>query len=193
MQKILLFIKKYKLPVALISITLIVVAVIFSAPKKSVIPVTSPLATIVPTPPSVPHGEWGALDTLTQKLGKPIGQEDTATKSGEYHYKSSTPNRDQEVVYQSNIPVFYKEIVTQTDNKTAKSIKQKYGQAEIRLYGPESDIGFYLYAYPSKGIAYVGGNDDIITEAWYFAPTDLNNFMATWASAYSLQPQDGIF
>ncbi len=176
-------------------ITILIVSIVLILPKKSsVLIVPSPSPSVTPTAPPVPKGEWGSIDVLIKDIGKPISQEDTATKSGQYKYNSSTLNRKNEVVYQDNVPVFYKEIVTNGSNKTSKSIQQKYGSAEIRLYGSESDIGFYLYAYPSKGIAYVGSiYDDIVTEVWYFSPTDLNSFMATWAKDYSLQPQQGGF
>lgn len=197
MNNLLTVIKKYRVPIILFSLMVIVILIIvlsFTSKRTSPSTTAYPSATPESTPPPVPEGPWGKLDDLTKKLGSPIDQPDTSTKSGQYRYKSSTQNRPNEVIYQSNVPVFYKEMVTKSDNKTAKSITQKYGTPEIRLYGPESDIGFYLYAYPSKGIAYVGSIfDDIVTEVWYFSPTDLNTFMSTWAKEYSLQPIEGQF
>jgi hypothetical protein len=194
MQNIFLIIKKYRIPIALVSVTLIVVAVALSLPKNTALPAQTPTPTPAPTAPPVPQSDWGKLDSIVSKLGTPVNKSDSSDKEGQYEYKSSSATRNNEVIYQSNVPLFYKEVVTKADNKTAQSIKGKYGNAEIRLYGPESNIGFHMYVYPAKGIAYIGSMyDDTITEVWYFAPTNLETFMNTWAKDYSITPQEGIF
>ncbi len=194
MEKLKAFAKKYRVHLAIATFVLLFFVVVFSSNRSggntpAGIPTPTPLATEA-------KGDWGNAADLIAGLGEPINRPNSSNKTGEYDYKSDSVNRNHEVVYQNNTPLFYKEIVTSKDNKTSRSIRQKYGEPELKMYGAESSAGVDLYAYPSKGIAYLGSQfDDVLSEVWYFAPIDKGVFVAKWAlqEGYTLTPQDPSF
>lgn len=117
-----------------------------------------------------------------EKLGEPLNDINSDTLK----FESNNPNLPTQVVAEDQTIIFIKEIITAEDNKTSEEIISKYGVAPYTLFGSDSVNGFNLYAYPEKGLAYLGHiKEPIVLEIWYFQPTSFNNFKQKWASDYS--------
>lgn len=190
MQSFLLFVRKFRIAFMLVSFVLVVVAIIaISKGSPQVSPGTTPIprASSKPNQPQEPVvGDWGSLNEIVVDLGQPLN-DTKPVRDGRYEYKTKSASRNTEVVFNNNTPVFLKEVVTEADNKTAQGIKKKYGEPTLTMYGSFSEFGFNLYAYPDKGIAYLGNpKTDGLMEIWYFAPTDNETFTQTWAIDYTL-------
>ncbi|MFH1971545.1 MAG: hypothetical protein ABIJ05_04145 [Patescibacteria group bacterium] len=147
-----------------------------------------------PTP--TPHFQNGASyqnlipgtstrEEIFQNLGSSLKERD---ENGVriLEYSSKNPNFNNELTVKDEKLSFVKEIVTLEDNIKIPNIINKYGNYENILYGPGSGVGFYLYIYSTKGIAYVGHQDSgLIKEIWYFPPTNFESFKSIYATNYS--------
>jgi len=124
-------------------------------------------------------------EDVFQSLGSSLNErEEKGTRILEY--SSNNPNFNNEFSVKNEKLSFVKEIVTLEDNKLIPDIVSEYGDYENILYGPGSGVGFYLYVYSTKGIAYVGHKDSgLIKEIWYFPPTDFESFKSGYATGYS--------
>jgi hypothetical protein len=125
------------------------------------------------------------LDDVVAQFG--TSDKETATGSSKIlEYESKNPNFNNEFKITDDKVDFIKQIVTMQEGITVKSINEEYGIYRNILYGPLSQNGFHLYAYPDKGIAYIGNqNADIVLEIWYFPPTTIEQFMSLYAQDYS--------
>lgn len=129
-------------------------------------------------------------EDVIYKLGKPVSTQ-TQNSSEILEYKSKNPNFNNELLIKDDKLNFVKEILTLEDNIKVSDIQKGYGLSEKILYGRGASIGFYLYAYPSKGFAYIGHEKSgTVKERWYFTPTDIKTFQEKLASDYSetIQP-----
>ena len=62
------------------------------------------------------------------------------------------------------------------------------------LYGPDSVNGYYLFVYPTGGIAYLGNPiTKSLLEIWRFIPTDINTLINNWAQNYSIEQPPAKF
>jgi hypothetical protein len=126
-------------------------------------------------------------EDVTNKLGKP-----KVVDGNTFSFNSQNPNNDNQVVFEKGTANFFKEYVVPSEKRTSDEITSKYGVAQNILYGPDSVNGFYLFVYPSNGIAYIGSpNTKDVLEIWYFKPTTIDDFINQWGSGYSQQQQSG--
>jgi hypothetical protein len=178
--------KKLKLLLIVLGVAALVVVVIsfFIPTKTQQEPSPSPFepgATYRGLTPGVSTSE-----DVSKVLGTPV---ETSQQGNETvnSYKSTSPARDHTADFLDNRLSFFKEIVSTYDKSVdVKSFEKKYGDPPYTLYGEASYGGFNLYAYPEKGVAYIGNRDgNVITEIWYFPPTTFDNFKKTWAPNYS--------
>jgi len=126
---------------------------------------------------------------LQRQLGGPVNQ--LADPRGNIvEYKSTSETRNHQAVLKDDKVVFFKEVVTLSDNKDFLSLKQKYGDPEQILYGEQAISGNYLFPYPSEGVAFLANSvTNTVREVWYFDPTDLNTFQKTWVIGYTTEIQ----
>jgi len=133
-------------------------------------------------------------DDVLKQLGQPLFE----TRNGDTttdQYKSTSPTRNHEVVYNKEQVVYIKQIVSTKDSLSVNDMTNLYGQPDNVLYGRESDIGYNLYVYLAKGVAYLGNQTSgTLLEVWYFPTTNnLQTFMNQWATGYSLtMPSSGF-
>lgn len=124
---------------------------------------------------------------VISKLGQPLSTFDSAIGKS-LLFNSESKSRQNEVVVNNDKVKLIKQ-VNLVNGQSFSDIVAKYGQPEIKLYGNLSDTGYYLFAYPSIGLAYyanpVAGN---ILEIWYFAPISQNVFVSTLAVNFSSDP-----
>lgn len=192
MRNLLNFIKKEKLPILGIVVAIAIFSLAILA-KNNVArqrQLASPTASPTPTPFST--GIGGDIDKLADKLGKPINGEKPT--DGIAEYKSGNLSLNNQVIYRGGHAEFYRQIILVSEKRTGKGIQGQIGKPEAVLNGPSSEFGYYLYAYPSKGTAYVANaGTDNVTEVWYFPPTDLPTFLSNWAHEYSPDLQEQGF
>lgn len=186
MKKIIELSRKYKL-IILISIVFLLILTNYLIPKKEVKPPTQPSQSQTASYRSLIPGTSSKQDTI-KILGKPLNPQDEANDNVPLEFNSTSPNRNHDVFFEENKVNFIKEIVSSNDNKNAKDIINEYGKTNYIFYesvGSYSTPSFYLYVYPSNGIAYIGHpKTGLLLEIWYFKSTNINEFKNTWAKDY---------
>lgn len=175
---------KYKIIVALIIISII----LYNQLTKK-----GPSTNIISLPGQAKYQDiapgTSSKSDVINKLGEPVSESDNTLK-----YKSSAKVKTNDVVLEGDTVKLIKEVVTLDDNKNISDLKSQYGEPEYMLYGPRQEAGFYLYAYPDKGIAYIGSQDQTtLLEIWYFAPTTIDDFKKNIAPNYSDTPSSGYY
>lgn len=178
--------KKIKILLIIFAVAAVVVIVVsFFLPTKS---------EQVPSPvPFTPGATYRGLTpgvSTSEDVSKVLGTPIDTNQQGEQtvnSYKSTSPTRNHTADFLNNRLSFFKEIVSIYDKSIdVKEFEKTYGEPPYTLYGEASYGGFNLYAYPEKGVAYIGNRDgNVITEIWYFPPTTYDNFKKTWAPSYS--------
>lgn len=142
----------------------------------------SPTESPEPTPGIAP--DWASVDKAARNVAK--DQNADHGSDGEKSFPSKSIARENTITYKDGNAAFVREIYTVQEGKKGAGIKKLIGEPEIKLYGPESDFGLYLYAYPTKGVAYIANeHTDTVTEVWYFPPTTISGLLSTWAKDYS--------
>ncbi|HJY98826.1 MAG TPA: hypothetical protein VJ227_03875 [Patescibacteria group bacterium] len=118
---------------------------------------------------------------LRQAFGTPVK---TTVSDGQTidEFTSTSELRLHSAIIENGKVIFIKEIVSAHDTRIAKDITDIYGPASYFLYNKSPNDVFNLYAYPSNGIAYVGSENGILLEVWYFQPTTFEDFLNRWAS-----------
>jgi hypothetical protein len=120
-------------------------------------------------------------EDVINKFGKPIN-----TDPALLEFRSLSPNRNNQVEISQDKVSLVKEIITLKDTRRTTDVINSYGVAQKILYGPYSDTGFYLFVYPTNGIAYIGHPESgLLLEIWYFPPTNIPDFIANYAEGYS--------
>ena len=128
-------------------------------------------------------------DDVIKTLGKPI-----SINGNLQNYKSKSPTEDNQISYQSGFVDFTKEIIGYTEKRNPDEITTKYGVSQNMLYGPDSVNGYYLFVYPTGGIAYLGNPiTKSLLEIWRFIPTDINTLINNWAQNYSIEQPPAKF
>lgn len=172
--------RKLKLIVGLVFVLIILFGVLFSyitnsskAPKN-------------PTWNSISIGESDKPEVHSQ-LGQPI-ESDGDTEN----FNSNSPTTPHQVVFDENNKArFVREIITLEGEETYQSIVEKYGEPSVRLYGPGSSFEIFLHVNLQAGVAILGNKEqNIAMEVWYFEPTNLNTFINTWGTEYSLENEE---
>lgn len=181
MKRLIYFVKKNWIMLLLLLVAVLyVVNLLIKAPEQplpqSPLPKTATFNSLTPG--------LSTSSDVEKALGKPTT---TITENGKTssEYKSTNVNRYHKVVYSNDQVMFISEVVNSVDNKDVESIKKEYGEPPFTLYHKSVNVSFNIYVYPENGIAYKAHADGTILEIWYFKPTDLNNFMSTWAKDYS--------
>lgn len=125
-------------------------------------------------------------DDIVSEFGIPVNER-LEGENKILEYKSNNPNFNNEFTIITNKVNFIKQMVTSEDKITISDLNQKYGNYSSILYGPGSVSNFNLYIYLDKGIAYIGNQQaNIVTQIWYFPPTNINNFINLYAKNYSV-------
>lgn len=146
----------------------------------------------IPTPsPKITHLDFSLLkpgefekEDVIKNFGTPLPKSNENTLL----YSSQNPNFPHQILLRENKVFLIKEVVTPEDKKTPKDIIEKYGVPKYTLFGPYSTMGFNLYIYPEKGIAFLGHkNFTGLLEVWYFKPTDFETFKKELAPDYSTE------
>ena len=183
MMKTLNFISKHKIVVIFVFIS-IMIMVLGSGLSRNKQELPKAGATYKSLSPGI-----STKNEVNERLGNPISE----NPQGQLiitDYASNSETRPNQVVYDNQVVQFIKEIISYKDSKTVDDIKKEYGEAEIVLYGHGSVSNYNLYAYPNKGVAYIGNDytSDLL-EVWYFQPTTIEEFRSTWAPEYSTTPK----
>jgi outer membrane protein assembly factor BamE (lipoprotein component of BamABCDE complex) len=185
------FIKSHKKLVLISAIILFFVLLIYFVLNKN--KTLQPVNLNTATWNGLQPGKSTKDDVLT-KLGQPVLE----TKNGNDvvdEYKSNSPTRNHQITFNNQIVNLVKRIVSVNDPETIDDISNLYGQTATRLYGDDSENGYFLFVYLSKGIAYLGNPvTGTLLEVWYFPPTlDLNSFIKNYAPNYSDQNKSVSF
>lgn len=137
----------------------------------------------VPAPPATQVGFRGLYpgfsspEDVIATLGQPLETTDWENQTILNYDVADTAWNDQ-IFTQDNQVVLIRELVLSTAGNQKSAFLAQYGQPETIFYGPLSTAGQHLYAYPSRGIAFLAPEfADALAEIWYFAPTDATQFL----------------
>lgn len=138
----------------------------------------------IPTYRSITPGT-STKEQVIEKLGKPL--EDKQIGNNEIlTFDSGKTVRPDEYYFQNGVNSLVKEIIPFDDERKIESIRTKYGNANLVLYGEGSVGGFYLFVYLDRGVAYIGNPvSGSLLELWYFTPLSEQEFIKNWAQGYS--------
>ena len=165
---------------AILLIVLFILIYVNRTPKKTVSTTTStvPLTQAKYLDKIIP-GETTEQEVL-QDFGRPV-----ASEGGALQYKSTSTNRNNEILIQKGTVSFIKEIVSYKDTKKLSDLVNQYGESGY-LYGPDAVNGYFLYYHPELGVAYLANPiTETVLEIWYFSPTTIENFKNLYAPDYS--------
>lgn len=184
MNSLITFIKNHKILSLVLFLFLVIILAFLFLPKNTDVPQnnTQSYNSILP-------GQTTKEEVLN-KLGTPVEQK-TIGQSELLTFDSEKTERDDEYYFQNGTAGLIKEIIPPEDTRKADELRQIHGNANLVLYGEDAVAGFYLFVYPSRGIAYIGNpNFGNLLEIWYFTPTTEAEFITNWAQGYSkTQPE----
>lgn len=134
--------------------------------------------------PKVEQVSWKDIkagETTTQDLEK-IGEpkERKTTENGEtFLYATNNEYLTNEIEIKDNKVTFIKEKLYSIKDRSLKNKTETLGNSYTILYGPDSNSGITLVAYPEKGIAYLANQlGDYLFETWYFPPSDITTLLS---------------
>lgn len=176
-------IKSKKITILTFIFISLVLSFMFSTDKK---------VRVTPIPTDKPVSRYKELslgmstrNDVIKEIGSP--QKEYTTGGTTYiEYETNNPNYNDQFLITNDKLSFIKKVIVLNDETRLTDLESKYGEAELIMYGPGSGIGLYLYAHPSKGIAYLGHKKSgLLNEIWYFDPTNADNFKTNFATNYS--------
>lgn len=174
--------------IILVLLAIISVGYIFSMTQQNSKPIPTPKALNVPDWNMVIPGT-STEQEVVNTLGTPKGKVGDVS-----NYPSRNLAIDSQIYYQKEVVGLIKETVGYSEKRNIDEISSKYGVAPNMLYGPDAVNGYFLFVYPTNGIAYLGNpNTKSLLEVWYFQPTTIDDFLNKWGSGYSLKPQRSGF
>jgi len=126
------------------------------------------------------HNIKAGESTLNQleNLGEPLERE--KLDDGEIlYYPTLNQYLKNEVKIEGDKVAFIKEVLYTSEDKSLKNKIDALGNSYIILYGPNSNSGVLLFAYPEIGVAYLANQyADFVFEAWYFPPSNLESLLS---------------
>ncbi len=153
------------------------------------------LAKPSPVPPPPQSNEGLTYNSLTpgvstksdvlNTLGNP--QEEAQSEGSTLlTFETDNTSRPIEIYIQNDSVQLIKEVIPFDDERRSDTIRKRYGNADLVMYGEGAVADFYLFVYLKQGIAYIGNtNSGNLLEIWYFSPTNETTFVNTWAKSYS--------
>ena len=140
----------------------------------------SPLPAAAPGPSAwrgVVPGQTSTSE-LYQQMGTPVSSLETAAGKT-ISYSSANKYWTNDVNITQDKVAFIKERVFAPAEISLKKKLVETGKDWIRLYGPDSQYGSFLFAYPALGIAlYADENHDVVYDVWHFPPTNTSGLLA---------------
>lgn len=127
--------------------------------------------------------------TLEKTLGKPVKTE-SINNNEVYYYQTTKPNWA-DLFYIDNESKKIS-LIKNFDVKTEETYQffiDRFGSPDNKLYGPDSQNGFFVFTFLNKGVSILANpNSNSILEVWYFIPTDINQFLLSFGQGLSLNP-----
>lgn len=185
------FIRKYWFFIILAAIAFLIIAIKVTVPPR---PRPTPKEVTLQQPHKI--AIWQGIipgQTSIEQLNQIIktkGFEVKSVSESEITIESELGGPPHEVIIQGQIVGLVKQQVF-GEEKLDIFIAQ-YGQLEGEFWGPHQEAGFKTYVFPRNGLVVIAGPEEgLVAEIWYFAPTTLERFLATWGKELTPMPQNG--
>lgn len=124
---------------------------------------------------------YTSLEQLMEKLGEPIGSENTNLGTAVYYQSEFPAYPDTIVVDNSNTVQFIKEHIPYDENHLLSQYIEQFGQPDLELIDEQTGPSATAYVFLSKGIVIVAhANAHTVEQKWYFDPTTRENFLRSW-------------
>lgn len=133
-----------------------------------------------------------SLEDVYKSVGQP---EKTSEVNGEVvlEYPSSSEFWKNEVVVSGETVRFIKRPILPTDDRSLKNNLSQFQETPTKLFGPDSEAGFFLFVFPTNGIAFLADpNKDVVYEIWHFQPQALSLLLKSPEFIdFSFSPESG--
>lgn len=188
MNRIFSFFKKYWLAILAIILFASLLSLYLLLPKKEVPSIIKKPENIKLYKDSIKPGQ--SVNDLINILGDP-----TATSEQDQYRVLEYPSlfsKYTSKVYTSEETIeLIREPVKYEEKRKIDIYLEQLGEPISKLYDEKLGSSFVGYIYPEEGLAVFAHKiDGIIIEIWYFKPTDLKNFIATWGQDLTEKPPD---
>lgn len=118
-----------------------------------------------------------SINELYQQMGTPVSSSETAAGKM-ISYSSTNKYWTNDVNIAQDKVMFVKERVFAPAEISLKKRLEETGKDWTKAYGPDSQYGSFLFAYPALGVAfYADENHDVVYEVWHFPPTSLSDLL----------------
>lgn len=140
--------------------------------------------------PPVQENTWQGLTPgfkltpkLSEELGSPVKVENLPAEKQQVSYKSE------------HFAAYYNEIIVDKDgvvefivvpskyeeSNTVSNYITLYGQPDIELFASHISTNSKAHVFLHEGLAVItNASSTVVTEIWYFEPTDRETFLITW-------------
>lgn len=186
-----MLIRKYWIFILLSAVAFLVIAIKVATPPKP----QPTLQEITPQQPSK-QAVWQGIipgQTSTEQLNQIIktkGLQAQNISQDKIIIPSELGGPPHEIFIQGQTVGLIKQQVL--GEEKLEDFKKQYGQPEGGFWGPHQDAGFKTYIFPQNGLVVVAGPEKgLVAEVWYFTPTTLERFLATWGKELTTSPHDG--
>ena len=119
-----------------------------------------------------------SVNELYRKAGTPVSSsQDSSGTTLSYPTKNKYWTSDVSV-FQDKV-VFVRERIFAPAEISLKKRLEETGKNWTKIYGPDSQYGSFLFAYPALGTAYYADEvHDVVYEIWHFPPTTIPGLLA---------------
>jgi hypothetical protein len=148
-----------------------------------------------PPPPPDQANTWqgitpgvSKIDQIQQKLGQPIGVEET-TDGSKLSYTSHYPSIPNQVVVDKTGTVsFIREQISYDPNHNLQTYLTQYGQPDLQLFYDTLGDGTRANVFLDEGVVIMTHpQNSAVLEKWYFTPTTQELFMQSWGTSLSAE------
>ncbi len=185
MKKFIAFAKKHSWVWIIVVVIVSIVGDAIITQKNKPVPTPTPVPKVADYKSVIPG--ISTESDLNKILGTPVKTTIDGNRKLD-EYKSTSELRLHNAVIENDKVIFIKEIISSYDTTKSSDLTSLYGEPPVKLYSKFPNASFYLYVFPSNGIAYLGHTDGTLLEIWYFIPTTIQEFLSKWATEYSTSP-----
>lgn len=119
-----------------------------------------------------------SVNELYQKAGTPVSSSQDSS-GATLSYPTENKYWTSDVSVSQNKVTFIKERIFAPTELSLKKRLEETGKDWIKIYGPGSQFGSFLFAYPALGTAYYADEvHDLVYEVWHFPPTTPSGLLA---------------
>lgn len=191
------FLKKYRYLIFLLILVslFLLTKILFPSPKEKILPY---LPSPAPYSQISSSNSWenilpgiSTVSEIEGSLGQPIKKEDFENQTV-YYYPSENKNWPNQVFISKDqqkadfIKVYF-------PKDKYQDYLNKFGPLEKEMFGNHSQADFSVFVFNNKGVSIIANKKSgVVLEAWYFPPTNIENFLQTIGKDFKDTPEEQL-